>query len=105
MKTKLILLSLLTLSLAGCASFSTTQLDQRKNEKTGETATIKTVATSRTFFDSKSALANFKASQTEKTQSASVGSLSQESQSPAALLEAATRGVAQGFSGKSPIGK
>lgn len=61
----------------GCAMFQTTQKDQRYEggKKTGK---ITTRATAFTFWESKSALANFKASQTEKTQGASVGSLNQE---------------------------
>lgn len=59
----------------GCAHFTTKQTDERN----GETTTITTKVTGWTFFDSKSQLANFKASQTEKTQGASVGSLTQES--------------------------
>ena len=39
---------------------------------------ITTKATSTTFFSAKSDLAKFKASQTDKTQSATVGSLGQE---------------------------
>lgn len=63
----------------GCARFTTTQTDTRENAKTGEKTTIVMKATSTTFFDSKSALTAFKASQTDKTQGASVGSLNQES--------------------------
>lgn len=82
----------------GCASFSTTQTDERTNETTGEKTTVTTRAKSRTFFDSKSKLADFKATQTEKSQSASVGSLSQESSgsNTVNLIEAASRGAAQG---------
>jgi hypothetical protein len=63
----------------GCSTFRTTQEDSRTNEKTGETTTVKTSVSSTTFFDSRSALANFKATQTEKSQGAAVGSLNQES--------------------------
>jgi hypothetical protein len=68
-----------TYLLWGCARFTTTQTDTRENAKTGEKTTIVTKAASTTFFDSKSALTAFKASQTDKTQGASVGSLNQES--------------------------
>ena len=62
----------------GCARFSTKQQDLRYGE-TGKPATaITTKASSYTLFSSKSALANFKASQTEKTQGATVGSLNQQ---------------------------
>lgn len=70
---------LLLAALSGCARFVTTQTDERTNEKTGEKTKISTKAKATTFWDSKSALANFKAAQTEKSQSASVGSLVQES--------------------------
>jgi len=66
---------LAVVALCGCAHFTTKQTDVRN----GETTTITTKVTGWTFFDSKSQLANFKASQTEKTQGASVGSLTQES--------------------------
>ncbi len=69
----------LLLSVAGCSTFHTTQTDVRENPTTGEKTTITTHASATTFFDSKSTLANFKAAQTEKSQGASVGSLSQES--------------------------
>ncbi len=59
----------------GCAAFSTTQVQlQRANG--GKVVT--TTARALTFFDSKSELSKFKALQTDKTQSASVGALSQE---------------------------
>lgn len=65
--------------LVGCARFSTVQIDERTNAKTGEKTKITTKAASITFFDSKSSLAKWKASQTEKAQGAEVGGLSQES--------------------------
>lgn len=64
--------------LTGCAQFTTTQTDL-SYEKGQPQRQITTRATARTFFESKSALANFKATQTDKTQSANVGSLNQES--------------------------
>lgn len=66
-------LTLLALSLVGCARFTTIQTDASPER------TITTRATAWTFGTSRSALANFKASQTDKTQGASVGSLAQES--------------------------
>lgn len=71
MKRTLLLVAFLP--LAGCAHFETTQIDQR-----GTNNVISTKASATTFFQSKSALANFKASQSEKTQSATVGGLNQE---------------------------
>lgn len=61
---------------SGCARFSTTQIDERSNGK--ETTKITTRAAAWTCFSARSALANFKAAQTEKTQGASVGALTQE---------------------------
>jgi len=88
MKTLLILALVL---LAGCARFSTKQTDERL-EADGATTTITTVASSWTLWSSKSALANFKASQTEKTQGATVGTLNQEATdaNTARIIEAVT---------------
>lgn len=82
-----LLVTLLALCLvSGCARFGTGQFDSRKYERFSETTgkliereetKVTTKAGTSTIFDSDSALANFKATQTEKTQSASVGSLSQ----------------------------
>jgi hypothetical protein len=72
---------IMLLLCAGCAGFSTDQKDLTYDEKGNLTREITTRATARTFVAAKSALANWKASQTDKTQGASVGSLSQESNS------------------------
>ena len=70
---------LLIAVLTGCAHFSTLQTDRFYDSETGKLAGEKTTrAASYTFFDSKSALTAFKASQTDKTQGASVGGLAQE---------------------------
>lgn len=71
---------LFILSLPACARFTTRQTDISTVSTNGiPTRTITTEATARTFFDAKSQLTNFKATQTDKTQGASVGSLNQES--------------------------
>ena len=62
----------------GCARFNTTQTDL-SYEQGEPSREITTRATASTFFAGKSALASWKASQTDKTQGASVGSLVQES--------------------------
>ena len=67
-----------TLMCTGCASFNTTQTDERQLPD-GSYTKITTRASSRTIFTSKSDLANFKAQQTEGQQSATVGSLGQTS--------------------------
>lgn len=64
--------------MAGCARFKTTQVDERRAPN-GESTKISTTVAASTLWTSRSQLANFKASQTEKSQGASVGSLSQES--------------------------
>ncbi len=67
------------LLFAGCARFVTKQTDRSYLCEHGtEIREITTKVTATTFFESHSALANFKALQTDKTQSASVGSLNQE---------------------------
>lgn len=78
MKKTFALLSII--ALAGCAHFQTSQTDTT-TDKSGVTASRTTRASATTFFDAKSDLAKFHASQSEKTQSASVGTLGQESSS------------------------
>jgi hypothetical protein len=65
------------LALMGCASFKTVQIDER-NEQTGE-GRIETRVAARTLFTSKSTLTQFKANQTERSQGAEVGGLTQQS--------------------------
>jgi hypothetical protein len=65
-------------ALAGCARFKTTQIDERKAPD-GQITKVSTTVSASTLFTSRSQLANFKASQTEKSQGASVGALTQES--------------------------
>lgn len=62
----------------GCARFNTTQTDL-SYEPNGTKREITTRATAYTFVAGKSALSNWKASQTDKSQGASVGGLTQES--------------------------
>jgi len=92
MKTLTLILAIA--ALGGCARFSTTQKDVRD----GTTTTITTKATSWTFFDSKSALAKWKATQTEKSQGAEVGGLNQESSGTNAvdLIRAIAEGAVNG---------
>lgn len=66
------------LLIAGCARFSTTQTDV-SYEEGNKVRTITTRVKASTLFDAKSKLTSFKASQTDKTQSAAVGGLSTES--------------------------
>jgi predicted negative regulator of RcsB-dependent stress response len=68
-----------SLFFCGCASFTTTQTDVSYDEKSGQYRTITTEVKAKTFGTAKSELAKFKATQTDKTQGASVGSLDQQS--------------------------
>jgi hypothetical protein len=79
----------LLIMLGGCARFNTTQKDVRYDDRTEVT----TKATAWTLGTSKSALTNFKATQTDKTQGASVGTLNQDTASTNAVaaLEAIGR--------------
>ena len=75
------------LLLVGCARFNTKQYDKRYNER-GEMATeISTKATATALFSSKQ-LANWKASQTEKSQGATVGVEQQGATNAIAALNA-----------------
>lgn len=99
MKTT-ILLSLI--ALCGCARFSTTQTDI-SYEAGLPSRSITTEASATTFAASKSALANWKASQTDKTQGASVAQLNQEADS-SKLLEALTRAaIDQAVKSTTPV--
>lgn len=94
------ILLLLLAGLAGCARFSTVQTDRSYTDACGnEVREITTKAKATTFFDARSALANFKATQTDKSQSASVGALNQEAYGTnvAKLVEAVATGVVQGL--------
>lgn len=78
--TTLLLSIGIVIATNGCANYATKQTDISSTDKFGvETRTIITTVKATTFFDSDSKLASFKASQTDKTQSTSVGSLDQNS--------------------------
>ena len=79
-RTKLLISTVINIGiLTGCASFSTTQTDLSYDENLQQYREITTKVKAHTFGTSKSELAKFKATQTDKTQGASVGSLTQES--------------------------
>lgn len=86
MKTTIILIC--AIALCGCANFSTRQTDE-SYENGQLIRRVTTTASACTLIESKSQLANFKASQTDKTQGASVGSLSQESNATNSVNDAA----------------
>jgi len=74
---KRLTLCLLALSLSGCARFSTKQTDISYDDAGLPQRSITTTASATTFAASKSALAKWKASQTDKSQGAEVGGLDQ----------------------------
>lgn len=89
---------LVALAMTGCSAFKTIQEDTRRNEKTGETTTVKTTVSATTFFDSRSALTAFKATQTDKSQGAAVGSLTQDAASTNVnrIVEAVVKAAVEG---------
>ncbi len=72
-----------SLVFSGCASFKTIQTESVG--KDGSKLVVTRVA-ARTLFDAKSDLAKFKAFQSDKTQSATVGALGQETTGTNAIL-------------------
>jgi hypothetical protein len=58
----------------GCSTFSTTQSDEREDIN-GKMCAVKTQVRATSFFASRSALSGWHASQTEKTQGASITGL------------------------------
>lgn len=98
---KKLMLIIPLVAIVGCARFSTKQTDLSYDKQGNPLRTITTRATSTTFFESKSSLANFKASQTDKSQNATVGSLNQEASSTnltsliSVIVEAAVKAGAQ----------
>jgi hypothetical protein len=90
-------LPLILLLAAGCANFRTVQTDESTTSPEGvETRKITTTATARTFAASKQALAQWKATQSDKTQGASVGQLNQEADA-SDLTRAIGEGIAKGL--------
>lgn len=94
------LLVLPALMLAGCAHFSTKQTDISYDKGSVlPSRSLTTKAASFTFFSSKSDLAKFKALQSDKTQSAAVGSLSQSSDANTNItdmISALSKGAVEG---------
>lgn len=71
----------MVLLLAGCAHFNTTQKDISFNDAGKPQREITTQADATTFLAGKETLSKWKASQTDKSQTASVGELNMESNS------------------------
>lgn len=92
--TLVLLLSCLLLAVAGgagCTRFRTVQLDRTQGTN-GTMREIETRASATTFAAGKQALQGWKASQTDKTQGASVGSVNQESDAAQLIEGLATLG-------------
>lgn len=85
MKTK-ITVALIALALVGCARFSTKQTDMSYDESGKPQRSVTTRASAYTVFSANSKLAQWKASQTDKTQGATVGGLEQSSTGTNAVL-------------------
>jgi hypothetical protein len=86
--------------LSGCARFTTRQTDESWTTEDGGTYRIVvTHATTTCFFDSQSRLARFRAVQTEKSQSASVGDIESAASGTNAVrvVEAVGKGVVEGL--------
>ncbi len=75
------LISLAAFLLVGCAHYSTTQTDLSYDAQGHPERTITTKVSVSTFWDSTSELAKSRATQTDKSQSAALGSLNQSSTS------------------------
>ena len=67
--------ALILILLTGCARFHTVQSDTSYDNQGKPTRTITTKVTALALFSANSELAKFRANQSDKTQSASVGSL------------------------------
>lgn len=71
---------------AGCARFVTSQTDTSYAKEGTPERAITTKASAYTLFSAKSTLSTFKATQTDKTQSATVGGLEQQASEPTNTL-------------------
>jgi hypothetical protein len=78
MTRTLVGVALVGILAAGCAGFSTTQTDISYETNGAPMRKIITKAGGHTFFSARSSLASWKAAQSDKTQGASVGGLSNE---------------------------
>lgn len=98
-KRKLLVVSMGLVLVAGCARFSTRQTDLSYDNQGKPQRQITTTATAYTLWTAKSSLATWKATQTDKSQGATVGNLAQESNSTnaAAVFEAIGKAVVTGL--------
>ncbi len=88
---------LLTL-LTGCAHYSTTQTDTSYGTNNQATRSISTKVNVTTFFDSQSEITKSRVTQTDKTQSSSVGTVNQDASGTNAigLINAVSAGAVEG---------
>jgi hypothetical protein len=99
---KTLIPALMLVCLCGCARFKTKQTDisYEAGNTNRPARAITTTVTAYTLWSSKSELARFKATQTDKSQSASVGSLNQQANMDtnvnalvSSIIEGAIRGA------------
>lgn len=98
-KPKIGLMIIPFLVMFGCARFSTKQSDVSYNTTGKPVRAVTTKAVAWTFFEGKSKLASWEANQTDKTQRATVGGMSQEvtATNLAVLAEKISEGVSKGM--------
>lgn len=95
----IVLLSIVSITIVGCSRFSTQQKDESYDSEGRPMRAISTKASAYTFFSGKSALTQFKASQTDKTQGATVGNLTQDggqTNQVSDIVKAVTEGAVAG---------
>lgn len=96
MKAKSLAVIFGLLVVGGCARFSTIQTDMSYDDQGKPQRQVTTKATAYTLWSSKSALASWKATQTDSSQGATVGNLTQQSLSPIDTNFVALVGIALG---------
>lgn len=84
--------------LAGCAHYSTHQTDTSYATNGQPSRSISTIVHVTTFFDSKSEITKSRVTQTDKSQTSAVGSVSQEASGTNAigLVQAVSAGAVEG---------
>lgn len=100
MKTSLLAIALVVMT--GCAHYHVKQTDT-SYEKGVPTRSVTTKTGATTFFDAKSTLTKFRASQTDKTQSTAVGALDSETSSQGVVSIINAAAAAAGTAGKAAV--
>ena len=95
------------LIINGCSTFNTSQIQKDKLDATGKSTerTTSTEVTVRTLFSAKSTLATSTATQTDKSQGAKLGGLSQEGGVTPELINAIAAGLAAGLKAGVELGE